>query len=567
MFWKSVNKSIALLGPFKFFLLLGLQIVSMAMEGVGLIGMSSLLVDEFVSGDLKNEDQVSPQLHFLSDYGWPLILTLLILSVVIRFLASFFAIYFAVKLERDLSTKIMKSMLGASYQYLSTSKAGSLESFILKEPGMIAGGIVAPVLSLGAAAIMIAGLAVVIGLKSLAVISSISLVVLGFSSLYLILIKKRMEAAARDRVWSQELKYATVSSALREIKLLALWDLSDFFTSKYSIAANRYKAAYLTTQVLNIAPRYFIELTIFLGVALVIFTRDFLEGDLFADNYSLIPIIFIAVLRIIPSVNTIITSLNSLKFYFPALQRLEAVEGLVVDLKEAKEDSSSSAAFGLKNQGLVVRRLVFRYEDGDKQFALRCPNLITSATGVVGIIGPSGSGKTTLVDVITGLYEADPDSELSFRGVEINSKSRGEIFSYVPQIPEVLPLTLAENIALGERDGLLDMARVRKALKDVNLDSEFGCELERVVDGSFSLSGGQAQRIAIARALYRDTPVIVLDESTGALDQESQEQIMSLIKNISKEKLIICIAHREEVFKIFDHTYFVSNGLVKGLVE
>ena len=184
---------------------------------------------------------------------------------------------------------------------------------------------------------------------------------------------------------------------------------------------------------------------------------------------------------------------------------------------------------------------------------------------IIGISGKSGSGKSTLVDILTGLLKPDKGHILIDDKFDIND---GNLLSwqkkigYVSQNVFLLDDTIVNNIGFGLSDEKIDFSKVYQVLKDVRLYDYFDSQKNKfqtiVGERGVRLSGGQAQRIGIARELYSDPELMVFDESTSALDFNTEDQILDCIKNLSKDITFILVSHRENTLKICDEVIYID---------
>ena len=183
------------------------------------------------------------------------------------------------------------------------------------------------------------------------------------------------------------------------------------------------------------------------------------------------------------------------------------------------------------------------------------------------IVGPSGAGKTTLVDLMLGLYEPDSGRILlnDLSPLELRQRIPG-LISYVPQKPGLVSGTLANNVALGLRDESIDEELVWSALRKAQL----GQLVESLPHGIYSslgshsdaLSGGQIQRLGLARAVYTEPRLIILDEATSALDAATEASIAEAIQNLGSETTVVVIAHRLSTIQHADVVHVVDDGQV-----
>jgi ATP-binding cassette subfamily C protein len=185
----------------------------------------------------------------------------------------------------------------------------------------------------------------------------------------------------------------------------------------------------------------------------------------------------------------------------------------------------------------------------------------------VAIIGPSGAGKTTLVDLMLGLIEPT-SGRVTINGIDprVLTDARPGLVSYVPQNPGLVSGTIAENIALGLDPDQIDYDKVQSAVRAAFLD-EFIASLPDGIHTSVgkqgdALSGGQVQRLGLARALYEQPRLIILDEATSALDATSEAFVAQSLRNLGKNVTVVVIAHRLSTVQHSDVVYVVEDGSI-----
>lgn len=177
----------------------------------------------------------------------------------------------------------------------------------------------------------------------------------------------------------------------------------------------------------------------------------------------------------------------------------------------------------------------------------------------VGIVGESGCGKSTLLKLIAGLY-APTEGSVTVAGESVPANITKKV-SVVMQSPMLLPLTIRENITMGHEyssewiDKVVDAANIRSWIDtlDKGLDTYLG-------DRADELSGGQAQRIAIARAICKDADILLLDEPTSALDGENASSVLEALNRYAADKTVIHVTHRPEHLSGYDRIFSMKAG-------
>lgn len=362
--------------------------------------------------------------------------------------------------------------------------------------------------------------------------------------------------------------------SFREISVLSK---QDFFLARYSEARKLDARTGVMVQILKSLPRYITETGVILGAfAFVVWQlgRGSLGEGLFALG------IFLAgSFRMMGAILPLQQIWNDLRLrqkwvksvHEILVQLRDEPDRMDVDLYELGITGSSSGSVGFPlatSSGLEVevRDLDFTHE-GKENRTLNSISMRIKPGIFVAIVGPSGAGKTTLVDLILGLYHADRGIvRLNGRDpLEFRRNSPG-LISYVPQKPGLVQGTIAQNVALGVPVEYIDEAKVCEALARAQLMSH----VDELPEGIYSslgahsdaLSGGQIQRLGLARALYTNPRLIVLDEATSALDAATEASIAEAIRGLGAETTVIVIAHRLSTIQHADVVYVMDEGKI-----
>jgi ATP-binding cassette subfamily C protein len=339
---------------------------------------------------------------------------------------------------------------------------------------------------------------------------------------------------------------------------------------------SKYRAAHsesIGTQLIyGLLPKYVSETALMIGV-LSFVAWQFFSGSL-EQGIGVTAIFLAAGVRVMGSVTPIQTGLASLR---QAKVQGELARGMLANIGKGKTtqlpSTSYSSAFTDLPHGLSVEmnKVSFSFEEGDKKATskiLNDINLQISAGSFVAVIGPSGAGKTTLVDVLIGLLKPQ-NGEVKIGGLapEIVLEQDPSIISYVPQKPSLISGTLSENIRMG-LDAKGDEDSLNDAIKLAQLE-EFVAGLPLGLDTPIlgvhsQLSGGQIQRIGLARALYSKPKLLILDEATSALDAVTEANIKATIESLHGHCTVVVIAHRLSTVVDADTVFLLEKGTISA---
>src|SRR5690606_22270825 len=308
-------------------------------------------------------------------------------------------------------------------------------------------------------------------------------------------------------------------------------------------------------------PKFVIE-TISFGAILLLAIVLLFNSESTDTVISILSIYALAGYKLLPTMQQVYKSISS----------MSANGSVVSDLRyELSRDISQKSAVGDfrmdQVKSLELKNISYFYPNVTEP-ALNKVNLRFELAKLNTIAGPSGSGKSTLADVMLGLLPHSQgsllinDVALDEQSLAISQRNVG----YVPQSIFILDDTVVANVAFGVQREDIDLRKVRDALKQANA-LEFvermpqGINTPLGQDGKL-LSGGQRQRIGIARALYRESRVLILDEPTSALDIESEYELMTLLGRLKTEVLVIVISHRPAAIKLSDAITIVEQGRI-----
>ncbi len=277
-------------------------------------------------------------------------------------------------------------------------------------------------------------------------------------------------------------------------------------------------------------------------------------------------VFFFILLRLIPIVKTAILQRQG---YIANLASIEIIDRRLKELVSRRDPSGGARIFEKLAQGITFKNVTFHYEgSADGTAALENVTLKIPVAKMTALVGPSGSGKSTLVDLLPRL-RTPQSGQILYDNVpqgEFNIASLRSAVSFAPQQPQIFNVTMAEHISLSKPDASMDeivsAARLAQADDFIRALPE-GYET-LLGEGGSRLSGGQCQRLDLARALVRRAPILVLDEPTANLDAEAEAKFRSVLRAIQSETdiTIVIIGHRLSTVRAADQIVVLQDGRI-----
>ena len=389
----------------------------------------------------------------------------------------------------------------------------------------------------------------------------ISLVVFPLTLLYNNLVRKKSlkNGEEIDKV-SPRLHDSVNNFSLGFMDIIMLQKES-YFKDKLENYYNSYSNLNIERNILLILPNKFMDIVIcFCLITIIIVTTFVIESK--EDILMTLVSFGVVSLRIIPSINKINASLNFLRLYSFAIPIIQK-EFDIQNKMNIKEDSQLE---NIQFNKFFSMNNISKSYNGKK--ILNKINIEIKKGQIIGISGDSGSGKTTLVSIIKQILKED-EGNIYVDDIKINSKnvlSWQQKIGFVSQDTFILKGSILENIAFGVQEIDYDYDLIKEVLKLTNLE-EFVAKrnLNYLLDeNGKNISGGQIQRIAIARSLYAQSEILIFDEFTSSIDKKNELKILETVKNLKESnKTIIIISHDKDVFKICDNVLKLNKGVLE----
>jgi len=366
---------------------------------------------------------------------------------------------------------------------------------------------------------------------------------------------KRVNEIGKTESFFQGKALELVNISIKSFKDIILHDTKKYFVSNFSNTIKKVCNVRIISHVIGDAPRNIIVPVILM--ILIIFTYNYsILNDLSLLLPEIAALIF-SIQRIIPAINmmfnssiAISTAYQTNNDVFTFIKKNEITD--VKNIEFNKDDNFENKINF--SDSITLKDLSFGYEKDKK--ILSSLNLKIKKGEKIAITGKNGSGKSTLTNILMGFYE-EYDGDILVDGNKLTNlklKNWQSKISYVPQKLFLFDDTIKNNITLGQDEANFDDKKFNKAILISGID-DFVSELDKryetlVKDEGSRFSGGQIQKISLARAIYFSKDVLVLDEFTNQVDKESELKIIKNLFHEFKDSTIILITHNEEIKKL-----------------
>ena len=500
---------------------------------------------------------------FLSDYtSYSYINLILILIFIIYFLKYLFLVFYnyynskvILKLNASIKNRIFKNYLNKNYLFHLYNNSSLLIRNTINEVDVLIVNYISPILTFLLSFLTASFIFCLLLYYSF--VASLSIILIfGIIGLLLnISVRNRLKFIGNKRQFHTFNILKNLRQSFSSIKEIKMSKIQSFFINQLNHDTS--KMAYYGVQrnVIGGLPRIIFE---FLFVSLVLISIFYVNliGISLSEVISLLAVYAVASFRIMPSLNNLSNSYQKIKFGSPALSTVFDV------FDNQKEDQTYDE---VKNTEIIkfskeieFKNISFSYPH-EKKLILNNLNLKIKKNSTVGIIGENASGKSTFINVFCGLL-SPTSGKIIIDGKELkNLNSWHNLIGYVPQQINLLDDDVKSNIALGIEKKSIDADRIKNIMELTGLKKTLN-ENEYVGEDGKNISGGQKQKISIARALYNNPEILILDEATSAMDLDAEQSFIDLVLNIRSKKTIIIVSHRMKIIDSCDNIYKLYNN-------
>ena len=492
-------------------------------------------------------------------------INLVFLFAILVFISSIFKYFILVKstkvsygIGHDLGKRLFYKVLSMPYELHTNTNSSELLAAVNKIQ-LVLGGVIVPIFKMiiSVVTIFAIGITIIIIDPYSTIIIFSSFMVFYYALIFFL--KSRLRLVSTDIADSQNLRIKSLQEGIGSIREVIIGNARNWLLSKFELNDKRYRKAQETSVILSESPRIFLEALLIIIMLIVIVFLAEREGGINAA-IPFLGAFALATQRTLPQVQSLYNSWTKI---ISSLDSLDDVLKILFVVEREKRNCKGNK-FSLE-KSIELRGVCFKYQNSSES-TLRNINLIINKHEKLCLAGSTGSGKSTLLDLIMGLLQPS-DGTIAVDGSVISNENYTKIqciTSHVPQNIFLIDGSIVENICLSSEFDQDDLTQLhicmRAALIDDFIDINSDEIFKRVGERGALLSGGQIQRIGIARALYAQRPLLVLDEATNALDARTEKIILDNIDKLDYKPTVILISHREQAISWCDRVIKLKSG-------
>ena len=473
-------------------------------------------------------------------------------AAAVRLILLYSLTKFSYAVGADLSINIYRRTLYQDYSVHISRNSSEIINGIINKTNIVISGILAPTMAFISAMFIMVGIVTIVFIVN-SFVALISFSFVSFAYLIITLFARKYLQRNSDLIANKSTQMVkSLQEGLGGVRDVLIDGTQEFYCDLYQNADLSLRRATASNVFIGLSPRYMMEAMGMVLIGVLAYTLTLEEGGLVAAIPTL-GALAVGAQKLLPTLQQAyasISAINGSKSSFNDVLLLLDQPLPLIEHRDSKNIMSFEESISFKN-------VSFRYTD-DAPWILKNVNFSFKRGEKIGIVGVTGSGKTTLLDILMGLL-APTSGELLIDGVAVVKGNRGAWQAHISHVPQSIYLadsTIQENIAFGVVPEEIQESRVILAAQQAQIaETIIGLKNKYkafVGERGVQLSGGQRQRVGIARALYKDSGLIIFDEATSALDNQTEQKIMRQIGQMNKNQTMFFIAHRLTTLKQCD---------------
>ena len=492
------------------------------------------------------------------------IAVLFIISNLLNILVSKKSLNFGQEIGIKLNNKLFNNIIFKDYSYHLNQNSSEIISKMTLENARVVNSILIPILLINSRIIIL--LFVFFGLLMFNFIASILVFFFLLMSYYIILSINKNRFSVNSKIISKNnfFRQKIISESLGNMRETIMFEARKFFLDLFQESNERIAYSIANNQYLSSIPKFVIEIFIFIFLLGLIY---FLKSNDTLNIYlPLIGIYLIAGYKLLPALQAIASSYASIKGNHSSLQNIKEEIDIILNNENKSQNHSNNIG---KFETIILEDINFSHKNN---LIFKSITLEIKKNEIIGIIGETGSGKSTFIDILCGLLNPNK-GKIKLNKVEMlknEIKNLHKIISIVPQRINLLDDTIKNNILYAHKfSNERNIEERINDLKDVCLldyidEKENGWN-SIVGENGAKLSGGQIQRLGIARALFKKPQILILDEATSGLDKQTEEKLLNNLINFRPKLTIIIISHNKTILNICNKVYKIFDQNIQKL--
>lgn len=568
VFWKSISKRRRIqIITLQFF-----NIITSLCELIAIASIfpfiSSIIAPIEFQKKLHNKFSFIPYFHSINDFVLFIVLVFIILNLLsgfVRIISLLLNSKISFYAGSDLGKLIYKNSLFQNYEYHTFTNSSNIISVIASKSGTIITNALMPTFNIISSFFLF----IFIFVSLLAYnVKLTSIMVFVFIVIYYIILKitkPKLLKEGKITAIETDLLMRNLQESFGGIREIILNNSHNYQINKYNTTERKLRQSQSNSHIIVNLPKYIIEPSGLIVLALIAYYL-YSKNNSNAQIISILAVLTMSIQRLLPVLQQIYSNWSTLTNSLASLKDIN----LMLELNNSNIEINDSLKFSWYNS-IKLSNVFFKYTTRNN-FILNNINLEIKKGEIVGFVGKSGEGKSTIIDLISGLIFPTKGviliDDQPLKNTIDFSLWKNEI-SVVSQRIFLLDKTLAENVAFGIERDKIDYVKLNQAIilaKLENTIERLPLGIETIIgERGVQLSGGQLQRIGLARAFYKNASLLILDEATSALDRVTEKEIIETIFSFKGRFTIILITHNSSNLKICDKIYEVKNGEIYSL--
>jgi ATP-binding cassette, subfamily B, bacterial PglK len=463
---------------------------------------------------------------------------------------------FIFKLQEDVSNNLFQLYVNRDYESHISTKLSDLTRNIINESNSLTNTLIQFLILISellTAVLIVVFLIYIEPLYTLFIISFFVISIISFN----IFFRKKNNSIGEIRQKYDALRLKNIQLSMNVLKEIKVYLASSHFINKFKnvnfLSMDNGRIQNFLQQI----PRLYLEFIIVTGIS-ILSLLFIIQNKPNVEVLMILGYFGAAVFRLFPSLNRVMTAIQSIQIGTPSIK---LISNELLKINNTAINEKSKIIF--KNK-LDINDLIFNYKSSPENI-LEINALTIKKNSFIGIVGESGAGKSTLINVLLGIFESKR-LEFKIDGKIVNifkNNNWKKSIGYVPQSIQIIDGSIKENIAFGVEKELIDLQLLNEVIEMAGL-KDFLSSFENGLNHNMGdygglASGGQLQRIAIARALYFKPEILILDEATSALDESTEQLILNNIKKLKGKLTTLMITHKTSNLEFCDEIYLLKD--------